>query len=169
MLFLAILLPFPNLLRSISESNFLGNLLSQMSTVTTVVKLQIGLDADWADEHNVMQTLSELSLQSSAPPANKLSEVSLALLRRQLDWNCAAFDCRLYRRVSKAELDFHHQCLSESAKLHSSGNSVPSKLLQKLQHNFQTLKNMQPSWVEFQIQDLLMVSIFQQGWNIIQM
>ena len=126
MLFLGVLVPFTNLLISISESNFLGYLRSQISTAATVVKLQIGLDADWADEHNVMQTLSELS----SAPANKLSEGSVALLRRQLDWNSAAFDCRLYRRGSTAELDFHHHCLSEWAKAHS-GNPVPSKLLEK--------------------------------------
>lgn len=125
MLFFGLFISFANLLTSISQSNFLGNLRSQITTVATVVKLQIGLDADWADERNVMQTLSELS----SAPANKLSEVSVALLRRQLDWNSAAFDCRLYRRGSTAELDFHHHCLSEWAKLHS----VPSKLLEKSQ------------------------------------
>ena len=116
---------------SMSVSEFFKNLLSRKSMAATVINLQIGLDADWAEEHNIMQTLSEVSLRSA--PADKLSEVSVALLRRQLDWNSAAFDCRVYRIFSKAELEFHQQCLSEWTKLHNnSGNRrdmSPKKLI----------------------------------------
>ena len=114
-----------------SVSEFFKNLLSRKSMAATVINLQIGLDADWAEEHNIMQTLSEVSLRSA--PADKLSEVSVALLRRQLDWNSAAFDCRVCRIFSKAELEFHQQCLSEWTKLHNnSGNRrdmSPKKLI----------------------------------------
>ena len=62
----------------------------------TVVKLQVSLDSSW-DSGNIQDTLSLLAaknsaLQSRSDIANLLSEASIALLRRQNDWNAAAFE-----------------------------------------------------------------------------
>jgi uncharacterized membrane protein len=60
----------------------------------TVLKLQLALDADWAQRGHIMETLAAIASSSSssnrAELSRLLSEASLALLRRQDDWQAAS-------------------------------------------------------------------------------
>jgi uncharacterized membrane protein len=84
---------------------------------TSVVKLQIGLDAEkWSagDTKDMSQTMSDISKQIRG---RKLSETALTLLRRQDDWNSASLDTRIFRRFSFAELEYHRLSLAEQSKI----------------------------------------------------
>ena len=90
----------------------------------TVVKLQIGLTADWSEEQNIMNTLSEIVTRKSSSASKKVSDAVVALLRRQSDWNSATMDCQISGTVSQAELEYYQLFVSEKIKLlHSSDDS----------------------------------------------
>ena len=84
---------------------------------TSVIKLQIGLDAEnWSDCDTTIET--ETLSDFTRPTMGKLlSEGAMKLLRRQADWNSATLDSRVFRSYSAAELEFHRLSLAEQSKL----------------------------------------------------
>eukprot|EP01036_Dinobryon_divergens_P032433 gene32433-42021_t len=84
---------------------------------TSVIKLQIGLDAEsWSDSDTTIET-ETLSDFTRPTMGQLLSEAAMKLLRRQADWNSAALDSRVFRSYSAAELEFHRLSLTEQSKL----------------------------------------------------
>ena len=104
----------------------------------TVMKVQIALESDWAERSNIMNTLSMLAAKNSALSgrediAKLLSEASLALLRKQGDWNSAAYEGELFRQGGQAaEPAFQKLAVKERAKFEEETSSVatirPSKI-----------------------------------------
>ena len=93
----------------------------------TVVKVQIGLDADWSDSGSIMRTLSDLSLKhnsvnSRGEISRLLSDAAIALLRKQSDWNSATVDSQLFNGASKAEPVFQRISVNERTKFEKETN-----------------------------------------------
>lgn len=89
----------------------------------TVLKLQVGLDADWGERGSIMDILSNLAaknngMSSRGEIAQLLSDASLALLRKQSDWNSAAYDGKVFtnNEVKSAEPVFQSIAIKERAK-----------------------------------------------------
>lgn len=96
----------------------------------SIMKIQVSLDDNWAKEGNIMQILSDLSNRSGlisgrSDISSLLSEASLTLLRRQNDWNSAAFKGELFNG-GNAEQSFNKLAVTERAKFESE-NSVASR------------------------------------------
>ena len=84
---------------------------------TSVVKLQIGLDAEnWSDRDtkDMSQKLSDFPREKRG---QQLSEAAVTLLRKQADWNSATLDNRIYISFSDAELEYHRLSVVERSKL----------------------------------------------------
>jgi uncharacterized membrane protein len=84
---------------------------------TSVVKLQIGLDAEsWSDmdTKDMSRMLSDLPKEKRG---QQLSEAAVTLLRKQADWNSATLDSRIYNSFSDAELEYHRLSVVERSKL----------------------------------------------------
>ena len=98
----------------------------------TVMKIQIALESDWAEKNNIMGTLSNLAEKNGAMSgrnsiAKLLSEASLALLRKQGDWNSAAYEGELFRNAEKAaEPAFQKLAVKERAKFEEETSSLAS-------------------------------------------
>ena len=98
----------------------------------TVMKIQIALESDWAEKNNIMGTLSNLAEKNGAMSgrnsiAKLLSEASLALLRKQGDWNSAAYEGELFRNAEKAaEPAFQKLAIKERAKFEEETSSFAS-------------------------------------------
>lgn len=98
----------------------------------TVMKIQIALESDWAEKNNIMGTLSNLAEKNGAMSgrnsiAKLLSEASLALLRKQGDWNSAAYEGELFRNAEKAaEPAFQKLAVKERAKFEEETSSFAS-------------------------------------------
>lgn len=96
----------------------------------TVMKIQVALSADWAERNNIMNTLARLAESNSAMGgrndlAKLLSEASLALLRKQGDWNSVAYEGELYGGGGrKAEPAFQQLAIKERAKFEEETSSV---------------------------------------------
>lgn len=96
----------------------------------TVMKVQIALESDWAERNNIMDTLSTLAARNSALSgrediAKLLSEASLALLRKQGDWNSAAYEGDLFKQGGQAaEPAFQKLAVKERAKFEEEVSSV---------------------------------------------
>eukprot|EP01036_Dinobryon_divergens_P029976 gene29976-39153_t len=93
----------------------------------TVIKLQIGLDADWSDNTNIMRILSDIStkqnsLSTRSAISSLLSDAAIALLRKQSDWNSATCDGQVFNSVSKAEPLFQRISVSERTKFEKETN-----------------------------------------------
>lgn len=90
----------------------------------TVMKLQISMTSDWSQKGNVMETLTRLAEKNSngamsgrADLARLLSESSMALLRKQSDWNSVAYEGEVFRiGAQKAEPYFQRLTVQERAK-----------------------------------------------------
>ena len=101
-----------------------------LGTGATVMKVQIALESDWAERSNIMNTLSMLAEKNSALSgrediAKLLSEASLALLRKQGDWNSAAYEGELFRQGGQAaEPAFQKLAIKERAKFEEEVSSV---------------------------------------------
>lgn len=95
----------------------------------TVMKIQIALESDWAERNNIMGTLSNLAEKNGAMSgrndiAKLLSEASLALLRKQGDWNSAAYEGELFRSGGQAaEPAFQKLAVKERAKFEEETSS----------------------------------------------
>ena len=79
---------------------------------TSVVKLQIGLDAEtWSDSD------SKDIMSSGLPRERMLSEAAVTLLRKQADWKSATLGTRIYSSFAAAELEYHRLSVVERSKL----------------------------------------------------
>ena len=98
----------------------------------TVMKIQVALSADWAERNNIMNTLARLAEKNSAMGgrndlAQLLSEASLALLRKQGDWNSVAYEGELFGGGGrKAEPAFQQLAVKERAKFEEETSSIAS-------------------------------------------
>jgi hypothetical protein len=96
----------------------------------TVLKIQLALDADWAQSNNIMNTLALLAEKNAAMSgrsdiAKLLNEASLALLRRQNDWNSANFESELFGGSGvQAEPFFQRLAVTERAKFEEETSSI---------------------------------------------
>lgn len=94
----------------------------------TVMKLQIAMSSDWAEDNNVMEALTRLAERNSAMSnrsdlARLLSESSLALLRRVNDWEAAAFEGdKFMMGPQKAEPYFQRLAIGERSKFEKETN-----------------------------------------------
>lgn len=88
----------------------------------TVLKLQVGLDADWGERGSIMEVLSNLAAKNNGMSnrsqiAQLLSDASLALLRKQSDWHSAAYEGQVFsNNVKSAEPLFQSIAIKERAK-----------------------------------------------------
>lgn len=95
----------------------------------TVVKIQLSLSSDWSQPGNIMETLTRLAEKNSAMTgrpdlARLLSESSLALLRRQNDWQSAAYEGEQFvLGPQKAEPFFQRLAVQERAKFEEENSS----------------------------------------------
>jgi len=95
----------------------------------TVLKLQLSLSSDWKQPENIMETLTRLAEKNSAMTgrndlAKLLPESSLALLRRQNDWNAAAYEGEMFAfGPQKAEPYFQRLAIQERAKFEEENSS----------------------------------------------
>ena len=111
-----------------SNSNDAGAL----GSGATVMKIQIALESDWAEKNNIMSTLSNLAEKNGAMSgrndiAKLLTEASLALLRKQGDWNSAAYEGELFRNGGQAaEPAFQKLAVKERAKFEEETSSFGS-------------------------------------------
>ena len=96
----------------------------------TVMKVQIALESDWGERSNIMNTLSRLAEKNGALSgrediAKLLSEASLALLRKQGDWNSAAYEGELFRQGGQAaEPAFQKLAIKERAKFEEETSTI---------------------------------------------
>ena len=95
----------------------------------SVLKLQLSLSSDWNQPGNIMETLTRLAERNSAMTGRTdlsrlLSDSSLALLRRQSDWNSAAYEGEQFMfGPQKAEPYFQRLAVSERAKFEEENSS----------------------------------------------
>lgn len=94
-----------------SDSGSEGSLGSGAS----VMKIQVALDADW-NTGNIMQTLANIAeknnqLSSRADISRLLSEASMALLRRQNDWNAVAYEGEQFNTFNSQQAEGSYQRL----------------------------------------------------------
>lgn len=96
------------------------------------MKVQVALDSDWSDSSNVMNILARLAEKNGAMSgredlAKLLSDASLALLRKQGDWNSAAYEGDLFKSGGQiAELAFQKLAIKERAKFEEETSSIAS-------------------------------------------
>lgn len=102
----------------------------------SVVKLTVSLDADWGDDRNIMQQLSNLANKYNAMTERSdlsklLSETSLALLRSKTDWNSASYKGETFREANfqKAESMFQQLAIQERAKFDEENSDDSSSAL----------------------------------------
>ena len=115
------------------ESDFGNGTGSTLGSGASVIKIQLALDSDWADRDNIMETLASLSskyenMSERTEFANLLSKASMALLRRQQDWNSVAYEGEYFNNfnLNKAEPLYQKVAVNERAKFMSekSGSTV---------------------------------------------
>ena len=96
----------------------------------TVMKIQVALSADWAEQKNIMNTLARLAEKNAAMGgrndlATLLSDASLALLRKQGDWNAVAYESELFGGGGrKAEPAFQQLAIKERAKFEEETSKI---------------------------------------------
>ncbi len=99
-----------------------GGAVSSLGSGATVMKLQIAMSSNWAEEGNIMDTLTRLAERNSAMTnrndlARLLGDSSLALLRRVNDWDSAAYEGeRFMLGPTKAEPYFQKLAVGERSK-----------------------------------------------------
>jgi len=86
---------------------------SSLGSGSTVCKIQIALDSNWNDG-NIMQTLANIAEQNGQMSSRNdisrlLADASLALLRRQNDWNAAAFEGEKFNMFNNKETEAFYQ------------------------------------------------------------
>lgn len=86
----------------------------------SVIKLQVSLDADWAKNGNIMQTLADLSSRRGVVTGRSeisalVSDAALTLLRTSPQWNSASFNGQAFGG-GKAESYFQNLAVAERAK-----------------------------------------------------
>jgi len=116
----------------IGGSDFSNDEEGGLFTGATVLKIQLALDSDWSAPGNIMSTLSDLANRNSAMSgrgdlARLLSETSLALLRKQSDWNAVAFEGQQLSGGNRAESVFQRLTIQERAKFEK--ESSPQELI----------------------------------------
>ena len=114
----------------ISGSDFSESSGSMISD-TTVLKVQIALNADWNEANSIMDTLGKIAARNNEPVSRAglsrlLSEASFALLRRQKDWNAIAFEGeQLNAFQSKStESRFQTMAVKERSKFEQESNPM---------------------------------------------
>ena len=108
-----------------SNSNEVGFLVSG----STLMKIQVALDADWMDKDNIINSLSKISSKNSELTSRKalsqlLSDASLALLRKNRDWNAVAYEGQLFRNWEINDVDavFQKKAIRERSKFENELN-----------------------------------------------
>lgn len=99
---------------------------SSLGGGATVIRLNVALDSDWAQQGNIMTILTTISQRNSMMAgrgelAKLASDASLALLRKQSEWNSAAYESQRYggfgqASMSTLESDFQRQAVVERSK-----------------------------------------------------
>jgi uncharacterized membrane protein len=94
----------------------------------TVIKLQLSLDSDWKSG-NIQETLAQLAAKNAAMSsrsdiATLLSEASIALLRRQNDWEAVAFESKKFGAKSEAEPAYQRLAVTERSKFEEESNGA---------------------------------------------
>ena len=104
--------------------------LSSLGSGTTVLKLQVALDADW-DRGNIMETLADIAarngqMSSRSDLAALLSDASLALLRRRRDWNSVAFEGEKLNAFSNKQTEplYQRMAVKERSKFEVENSSA---------------------------------------------
>jgi len=105
----------------IGGSDFSNENEGGMLSGATVLKIQLALDSDWNAPGNIMNTLSDLANRNAAMAgrgdlSKLLSETSLALIRKQGDWNSVAFEGEQLGGGQKAETAFQRITIQERSK-----------------------------------------------------
>jgi uncharacterized membrane protein len=101
---------------------------SALGNGATVMKLQIAMSTDWSERDNIIETLTKLAERNSILSGRRdlarlLSESSLALLRRQKDWNACAYEGEKFTFNQKeAEPFFQRLAISERSKFEEETN-----------------------------------------------
>jgi uncharacterized membrane protein len=96
----------------------------------TVMKIQVALDSNWSDRNNIMNTLSNIAAKNGAMSTRRdlsrlLSEASLAILRKENEWNAAAYEGELYGGSGRrAEPAFQQLAIKERAKFEEETSPV---------------------------------------------
>lgn len=115
----------------IGGSDFSSDGYSGAAEGASVVRLTVSLDADWGNDRNIMQQLSNLAAKYNAMTdrsdlSRLLSETSLALLRTRGDWTASSYSGEQFRESNfqKAESSFQQLAIKERAKFEEE-NSNP--------------------------------------------
>ena len=108
-----------------------------LGTGATLVKLQVALDSNWAESGNIMQTLSDLAarrgtINGRSEISSLLSDVSIALLRKQPYWNAASISGERFGSATKVEPAFQKLAIQERTKFE---NEVTPMLLDQYKAN----------------------------------
>ena len=115
------------------ESDFGNGNGSTLGSGASIIKIQLALDSDWAQKDNIMEQLASLSskyenMSERTEFANLLSKASMALLRRQQDWNSVAYEGEYFNnfQLNKAEPMYQKIAVNERAKFmnEKSGSTV---------------------------------------------
>jgi len=90
---------------------------------STVIKLNVALDANWGDDNNIMDQVNKIatrygSVDQRADIAKLLSEASLALLRQEASWTSSSYEADRFDRgnTRKAEPLFQQLAIKERSK-----------------------------------------------------
>jgi len=117
----------------LSEASSRANFQNLLGSGTTVLKLQVAIDADW-DQGNIMEALIEIAtrygkITTRSVLASLLADVSLALLRRKQSWNSVAFEVDVLNAYSttRVETAFQRMALKELSILDI--QSLPSNVM----------------------------------------
>ena len=104
----------------------------------SVIKIQLGLDADWNERGNIMETLDILAQKNAAMSGRNdisrlLSDSALSLLRKQNDWNSAAYESSYFNQVvaSKGQPLFQQLAIKERSKFEEEKGSESMPLIKR--------------------------------------
>lgn len=104
----------------------------------SVIKIQLGLDADWNERGNIMETLELLSQKNAAMSgrgdiSRLLSDASLSLLRKQSDWNSAAYESSYFNQMgaAKGQPLFQQLAIKERSKFEEEKGSDSMPLIKR--------------------------------------
>jgi uncharacterized membrane protein len=106
---------------------------STLGSGVSVIKIQLALDSDWSDRDNIMETLASLSsryenMSERSEFSKLLSQTSMALLRRQPDWNSVSYQGEYFNnfQLNNAEPLYQKIAVNERSKFmkEKSGSSV---------------------------------------------
>merc|ERR1711871_337012 len=111
-------------------SSFDGDVGSLGSGATLMI-IQVALEDDWAREGNIMDTLALISskysdLSSRHALSQLLSDTSLALLRKNSDWDAVAYSGEVFRGGNSRDVEpaFQKIAIKERSKFEVENSSI---------------------------------------------